>query len=165
MQAKNAPYANIPITLSLSSTVGLKYRTLNCMECGHPFLERNGEQLFHIDAGNTPGAAHTVDGIVTGICGKCTQEYAVTISSDVHASNDVPLYLQPQSFYVAIEPVKKLRNTYCLECGKAFYSISDRIKQVVDNLVPMEMMDVTRLGPMESRCKFQHCQQRWFIRV
>lgn len=165
MEKTAAPYASIPISLSLSSTEGLKYRTLNCMECGQPFMERNNEQMFHVSK-NTPEEARVgIDGYIRGICSKCSQQYSITLSVQVQSSSGIPLYLQPESFYIAVEPVKHLRNTHCLECGKAFYSISDRIKQVVDNLVPLEMVDITRLGPMESRCKFQHCQQRWFIRV
>lgn len=162
---KNAPYASIAIPLSLSSTIGLKYRTLNCMECGQPFLERNGEQLFNI-GNNLPDEAHAgIDGVFKGLCGNCSQQYTVTISLDVHQSSIGPINMQPQSFYLVTEPVKNLRQTYCLECGKSFYSISDRITQVIDNLIPPELMDTTRLGPMEVQCKFHYCKQRWFIRV
>lgn len=163
---KSAPYASTPIPLSLSSTVGLKYRTLNCMECGKEFFERAGDQSFYVGDKTAPEEAHiNSEGLYKAICGNCSQQYTITLSVELPASSSIPLYMQPQSFYIAVEPVKQLRNTYCLECGKAFYSISDRIKQVVDNLIPLEMIDMLKLGPMESRCKFQRCQQRWFIRV
>lgn len=162
-----APYASTPIALSLRSLTGLRYRTLSCMECGNPFLERNSERIFRMGNNDMPEEAHTsADGAIYSTCGKCTQQYTVTISltaTSVHS--EVPLYLQPQSMFITSEPQKKLRDTYCLECGKAFYSISDRIKLLVDNVTPIDLIDASQLGPMEARCKFQHCKQRWYVRV
>lgn len=162
---KNAPYADTPIPLSLASITGLRYRTLNCMECGQPFLERNNDKMFRIGTNNETLVAHVdANGHVNATCGRCTQKYTVTISLNIQPKREgIPLYMQPQTIYVVSEATKKLRDTYCLECGKAFYSISDRIKSVVDNVIPFEMLDTTRLGPMEARCKFQHCKQRWSV--
>lgn len=166
MQNVVAPYADTPIPLSLRSLTGLRYRTLNCIECGSSFIERNSDQLFRYGSG-APEAAHaSADGAIHAICPKCTQQYRLTISVELgNGHSELPLYMQPQSIFITSEPVKRLRDVFCLECGKAFYSISDRIKLFVDNVTPMEMIDVTRLGPMEARCRFQHCKQRFYVRV
>jgi hypothetical protein len=52
-----------------------------------------------------------------------------------------------------------------MECGKAYYSISDRIKLISDNTIPFEMLDPAKFGPMEVWCKFHHCKQRWSVMV
>jgi hypothetical protein len=163
---KNAPYADTPIPLSLRSLTGLRYRTLNCMECGHAFIERSSTQIFRF-SNDSPEVAHVAaDGLIHSTCPGCTQKYTLTVAVDMDSGrSDLPLYLQPQSIFVISEPVKKLRDVFCLECGKAFYSISDRIKLLVDNVTPIEMLDADRLGPMEARCKFQHCKQRFYVRV
>lgn len=162
---KIAPFANIAIPLALSSTSGLKYKTLNCVECGQPILERNNNQMLRIGTSKYPELARLgADGAIDTTCGKCTQQYKVTFSVSIQASrSNVPLYMQPQSIFIAIEPNKKLRDTYCLECGKAFYSISDRIKLLSDNTIPFDMLDPSQLGPMEVWCKFHHCKQRWSV--
>lgn len=167
METSTAPYAHNAIPLSLRSSVGLRYRTLNCIECGHPFLERNRDQIFRIDSSDMPEQAHlSADGLVHGICGRCQQTYTVTLAVTVDVRmNDMPLYMQPQSLFITSEPVKHLRDIFCLECGKAFFSISDRIKLMVDNVTPTEMLDTLQMGPMEARCKFQHCKQRFYMRI
>lgn len=162
-----APYATSPITMSIRSSMGLRYRTWQCIECGHPFLERDGDSFFRVGSTDMPSEAHvSVGGSITGLCGQCSQQYAVTIAFGVTSTRQgVPLYMQPQSIFVASEPAKKLRDLHCYECGKSFFSISDRITMLVDNIVPGELMDLSRMGPMEARCKFNHCQQRWYVRV
>jgi hypothetical protein len=161
-----APYADTPIPLSLQSSTGLRYRTYNCIECGNPFLERNSEQVMRL-SNEMPQVAHAnVDGVVDASCPKCAQKYYLSITIEINrAHSDLPLYLQPQSIFLVSAPVKRLRDLYCLECGKAFYSVSDRIKSFVDNVTPMEFIDPGRLGPMEARCRFQHCKQRFYVRV
>lgn len=162
-----APYSETTISVSLGSVTGLRYRTLNCMECGQPFMERNSDKMFRL--GNkdlTEEAKPDSGGSIATTCGNCLQKYTVTISTAAQiTSTMIPLHMQPQTLFITNEPVKKLRDTFCLECGKAFYSISDRIKLLMDSVTPIELIGVGRLGPMESRCKFQHCKQRWYIRV
>jgi len=164
---KIAQFASIAIPLSLSSTTGLKYKTLCCVECGHPILERSSDRMFRIGATDLPELARVgADGTIPSVCRKCTQKYTITISMNMQSPGvNVPLYMQPQSIFLAVEPVKKLRDTYCMECGKAFYSISDRIKLLSDNTVPFDLLDPTRFGPMEVWCKFHHCKQRWSVMV
>lgn len=164
---KTAPYADIPISISLVSVTGLKYRTLNCLECGQPFLERNSEKVFRIGTNQAPSDAHVdAGGVILGICGRCSQKYSVTVSMAISGTRvDLPLYMQPQSIFIVNEPNKRLRDTHCMECGKTFYSISDRITSLSDNVTPLNMLDPERMGPMEARCKFHHCKQRWYIRV
>ena len=161
---RSAPYADTPIPLFLGSSTGLRYRTLSCMECGSDFFERNADIMLRIGDKELPQQARLDStGRIPCVCGKCSQKYTITISLHVETNRGVPLYMQPQSIYIANAPRKRLRDVYCLECGKAFYSISDRIQQVVDNVTPNTM--ITGLGPMEARCKFQHCKQRWQVRV
>jgi hypothetical protein len=164
---KSAPYADTPIVVSVQSSVGLRYRTWSCMECGQPFLEREGDAFYRIGNTDLPGSAKIdTAGTIAGHCVNCTQRYTVTVSFNVGTKREgIPLYMQPQSMFVTSEPVKKLRDVYCYECGKAFFSISDRIRMLVDNIVPIELLDSSKLGPLEARCKFQHCKQRWYVRV
>lgn len=164
---KSAPYADTPIIVSVQSSVGLRYRSWSCMECGQPFLEREGDSFYRVGAKGHPGEAHVgAGGTIAGVCSKCTQQYTVTVSFNVQSKREgIPLFMQPQSIFISSEPAKKLRDVYCYECGKAFFSISDRIRMLVDNTVPTGMLDNSRLGPLEARCKFQHCKQRWYVRV
>lgn len=162
-----SPYADKPIHLSIRSISGLKYRVLNCWECGRGFLERNNDQLFRINTQALPYEAHVgADGAVEGLCGNCGQKYTVTISTQVsYASGAIPLYMQAQSIFLAVEPAKQSRDIFCYECGKAFFGISDRIAMVVDEVAPSALIDPAKLGSMEARCKFQHCKQRFHVRV
>lgn len=159
-----SPYADVPIVLSLGSITGMRYRTYNCMECGGPLLERSSDKVFRF-SNDMPQEAHVgASGAIDAVCDKCKQKYAVTISEEVQSAySNLPLYMQPQAIFVTVEPQKKLRDVYCMECGHAFYSISDRIKLLVDNVVPFEYLDPMKLGPMEARCKFHHCKQRWNV--
>jgi hypothetical protein len=135
------------------------------MECGQPFMERNNNQIFRIGTNNMNQTAHVdADGFVHGVCGNCEQKYTVTIAFDVSSKREgIPLYMQPQTIYLVSAPEKKMRDTYCLECGKAYFSISDRIKSMVDNATPFNLLDPNKLGPSEARCRFQHCKQRYRI--
>ena len=161
-----SPYASQPIAMSLSSITGLRYRTLHCAECGRPFLERSGMSLYRIGDRTQPDEVKVKNGQVNAMCSACAQLYTVTVSDDVkQQAGSIPLYMQPQAIFVSISPEKKLRNVHCVECGKTFYSISDRVSMLVDNIVPNELLDPARLGPMEAWCKFQYCKQRWSIMV
>lgn len=162
---KTAPFASIAIPLSLGSITGLKYKTLSCVECGHPILERSSDRMFRISSKDMPEEARIgADGTIPAICGRCTQKYSITISLGISTKvNDIPLYMQPQSMFITVSPTKKLRDVHCLECGKAFYSVSDRINLMTDNTVPLEMINPLKLGPMEVWCKFHHCKQRWSV--
>ena len=164
---KNAPYANTAIHMSLMSSVGLKYRTYNCIECGAAFMDREGEHLYPVGVSSQPDEAHAnADGVILAICPKCSQRYSLTIALSVAAPRDgIPLYMQPQSIYLVAEPVKHFRDTFCFECGKAYFSISDRIKLVVDNITPLGVSDASRPGAMEARCNWRGCKARWHIRT
>lgn len=159
-----APYAEIIIPLYLTSVTGFKYRTLNCMECGHEFLERNNDTLYRLNDESMP-AEITLDGSAElAMCGNCQQKYLVQVSLNVVLEDGgIPLYMQPQSVYIAVDIAKKLRYLHCLECGKPFHSISDRISQVVDNRIPFELVDPAKIGPLEALCHSQHCGQTWAI--
>jgi hypothetical protein len=165
MEKTAAPYASIPIPLSLTSVSGLKYRTLNCLECGRPFMERNNEVIYRTGTNTYPTEVKLdAAGQIKTNCGQCSQEYIVAIAitvATVHGA--LPLNEQPMSIFIASAPTKKLRDTYCLECGHAYFSISDRITSLVDDVVPIEM--IKGMGPMEPRCKFHHCKQRYHVRV
>lgn len=159
-----APYAATLIPLFLTSVSGFRYRTLNCMECGAEFLERNNNMLYRLNDESRP-AEVIIDGtLLPATCGRCQQRYAVQVSLNVTLQEGgIPLYLQPESVYIAVNSVKKLRYIFCLECGTAFYSISDRISQVVDNRVPFEFVSPTKIGPIETLCHRQNCGQTWTL--
>ena len=165
--ANIAPYADIPITVSIRSVEGSRYRTLNCFECGGEFLERNGENIFRLNSKDYPEQAHVdAGGQIDALCGRCTQRYTVTISVHVErTTSQLELYMQPQSIFITSAPHKHLRDLYCYECGKAFFSISDRILSVVDDITPIGLLDPGHIGPLEPRCRFQHCKQRYQVRV
>jgi hypothetical protein len=164
---KSAPYADTPIRVSVQSSVGMKYRTWPCAECGKPFLERDGDAFYRVGVTDMPEQAHTgADGLMQTKCGNCQQKYTVSVTLGVTTKRDgIPLYLQPESIFVVLSSTKKLRNVHCFECGDAFYSVSDRIEQIVDNVTPVELWSVDKMGPIEVRCKFSHCRQRWYVRV
>lgn len=164
----NAPYANTPIVISLTAISGLRTRTLNCMECGAPFMERNSDmRLFRLNSQDMPEEATVgVNGYIDGICGNCSQKYAVTVSVNVErALGSLPLYMQPESVFVVSTPDKHFRDIYCFECGKAFFSISDRINSLIDDSTPISLIEPDRLGPIEPRCKFNYCKQRYHVRL
>lgn len=167
MQASTAPYANETIAVSLLSTTGLKYRTFNCYECGQPFMDREGDYLYRVGVRDMPDEAHVnADGVIATICGHCSQMYSLTVAFSLQNPKvGVPLYMQPQSIYLNVEPIKHFRDTFCFECGKAYFSISDRIKLVVDNVLPDGMADNTKPGAMEVRCNWRGCKARWHIRM
>lgn len=162
---KTAPYASQVTLLSLTSAVGMRYRTVHCLECGMPILERNKDSIFRVGTKAYPGEAKP-GGMIDTVCDRCTQNYKISIAISVrHAVGGLPLHLQPQSVFLKVEPEKSFRDTFCLECGKAYFSISDRISMVVDNVTPQQLWNPERMGPMEARCKFQHCKQRFYMRV
>lgn len=159
-----APYAESIIPLYLGSSTGFRYRTLNCMECGAEFIERNNDRMFRLNDDSLPAEVSLDGASVKAKCGNCSQWYAVQVSLDVTLEQGgVPLYLQPQSVYLKIDTTKKLRYLHCLECGKPFHSISDRISQVIDNRVPFEMLDPAKIGPIEALCHSQNCGQTWAL--
>lgn len=157
----NAPYADKPIPLYLNSSTGMKYRMLNCLECGQEFLERQGDVMYRINDESQPSEMHISSDMIAK-CGRCTQQYSVTLSmSVVYTQDGVPLHMQPQSIYLIPMEHKKLRYVHCLECGKTFHSISDRISNVVDNRVPFEYLNPSKLGPIEALCSWNRCGQTW----
>lgn len=162
-----APYASTPIPMHLTSTTGMKYRQFNCMECGREFLERQGDVVYRIGDSLAPSEVHLGrDERINAMCSGCMQRYTVTVSYHVVYERDgIPLYMQPQSVYLVSEPIKKLRFLHCLECGKAFQTISDRIGQVVDNRIPFEYVEPSRLGPIEAMCSSNKCGQSWALMV
>lgn len=161
-----APYATTAIPLFLSSQTGMRYRSLNCMECGQQFLERSGDSLFRTNDTSQPNEVAITSESVIAVCGNCTQSYGVNISLIItFVQGGIPLYLHPESIYIASEQSKKLRYLHCMECGKPFHSISDRISQVVDNRLPFEYVDPSRLGPIECLCSSSRCGQTWALIV
>lgn len=162
----SAPYADIPIPLYLSSTTGMRYRSLNCLECGAEFLERNNDTMYRMNDDTLPNEVAITGESAKVMCGNCQQWYGVQISISVTLLVDsIPLYLQPESIYLANETSKKLRYVHCLECGKPFHSISDRVSQLIDNRTPFEYLRVDRLGPLEALCHNNNCGQTWSLMV
>lgn len=134
------------------------------MECGAEFIERNNDQMFRLNDESAPAEIALSGIVIEAICGNCQQKYHIQVSLGVALQDGgVPLYLQPQSVYIVCDIAKKLRYLHCLECGKPFHSISDRIRQVVDNRVPFEQLDPNRIGPLEALCHAQSCGQTWAL--
>lgn len=160
----HAPYSDSIIPLFLASVTGMRYRTLNCMECGAEFLERNNDTMYRLNDDTLPTEI-AVDGQSAKVrCGNCSQWYGVQVSISVtYEQASIPLYMQPQSIYIVTDSAKRLRYLHCLECGKPFHSISDRINMVSDNRVPFEMVDPSKIGPTETMCHAQNCGQTWAL--
>lgn len=159
-----APYAEVAIPLFLSSVTGMRHRSLNCVECGAEFLERNNDTIFRMNDPDLPEEVAISGASVKARCGNCEQWYGIQVSVNVtYAQGGIPLYLQPESIYISIEPVKRLRYLHCMECGKPFHSLSDRVSQVVDNRVPFEYLNPSRLGPLEALCHYNNCGQTWSL--
>jgi hypothetical protein len=134
------------------------------MECGAEFMERNNENMYRLNDPDMPAEVHLDGSSVKARCGHCQQWYAIQVALEVGLQQGgVPLYLQPQSIYLVVDTTKKLRYVHCLECGKAFHSISDRISMMVDNRIPFELVDPARIGPLEALCHAQNCGQTWAI--
>ncbi len=162
---KIAIHADKIIPLSFNSITSLKYKTIYCIECGAPIIERNNSQMFRIGSTDRPCEVHvSADGTIPSVCHQCAQKYSIVITvAQVSNVGGIPLYMQPQSIFMSIEPVKQLRDIYCMECGKAFYSVSDRVKSISDNTIPFNMLDPEKMGPMEVWCHHHNCKQRWSV--
>ena len=159
-----APYALSAIPLFLTSTTGMRYRTLNCMECGAEFLERNNDTMYRLNDDTMPSEIRLNGSSIKARCGRCSQWYGVLVSIEVtYEAGGIPLYMQPQSVYIRPDANKKLRYLHCLECGKPFHSISDRISHVTDNRVPFEHLDPNKIGVLEALCHAQNCGQAWAL--
>jgi hypothetical protein len=164
--AASAPYAASAIPIFLMSTTGLKYRTLNCIECGRAFMERQADTLYRIGDDSRPEEINLAGDMVSATCGNCRQEYSLHVEISVTFDRDgIPLYLQPQSLYITNAPEKTMRYLHCLECGKSFHTISDRISMISDNRVPFEYLPVTAIGPMEAICRSSNCSQLWSLMI
>lgn len=161
-----APYADTPIPLYLGSVTGMRYRTLSCIECGREFLERNNDTMYRVGDESQPREVSISAEPVSATCSNCRQRYTVQISLSISFERDgIPLYMQPESMYLTAEEHKKLRYVHCLECGHVFQSISDRISQVVDNRVPFQYLNPSKLGPIERTCTANTCGQAWAVMV
>lgn len=134
------------------------------MECGAEFIERNNDMMFRLNDSDSP-AEILIDGtLLPAKCGRCQQSYIIQSSLNVVLEvGGIPMHLQPQSVYIVSDIDKHLRYLHCLECGKPFHSISDRIRQVVDNRVPFEQLDPAKIGPLEALCHAQSCGQTWAL--
>lgn len=159
-----APYASTPIPLFLDSITGTRYRSLNCVECGREFLERNNETMHRSNDMSQPDEIAINGETLLATCGDCSQQYSVNISLSVtFEQGGIPLYLQPESIYMEIEANKCLRYLHCMECGKVFQSISDRVSKIVDNRIPFEYLDPSRFGPIQRTCISSNCGQEWAL--
>lgn len=160
----SAPYATTPIPLYLSSVTGMRYRSINCVECGAEFLERNNDTMYRLNDSELPAEVQVSAASVKAKCGNCQQWYGIQVSLDVTLEQGgIPLYLQPESIYLTVEATKRLRYLHCMECGKPFHSISDRVSQVIDNRVPFEYLAPGRFGPLEALCHYNNCGQTWAL--
>lgn len=160
-----APYAETSIPVHLQSLHGMRYRLLSCVECAAEFLERQGDSYYRIGNPDLPEEAHIdASGGIEARCGNCKQRYTVFFALSISAYRADPLAFQkPQTIFLSPSETKKPRDTYCLECHHAYLSLCDRISMISDDTVPLE--HISAIGPLEVRCKFNKCKQRWQIRV
>lgn len=161
-----APYNETPIPLFLGSLTGTRYRLLHCLECGDEIIERNNDSMYRLNDNELPAQIAISAESIKVKCGKCEQWYGIQISLNVRVEADsIPLYMQPQSMYIVPEPIKRLRYLHCIECGYTFQELSDRVSHVVDNRIPFEFVNPSRLGPIESLCSYSRCGQSWALMV
>lgn len=165
--AKTAVHADKTIFLSFNSLTGHKYSTVYCVECGQPMYERSSDKIYRIGAVGYPETAkHDASGSILTKCHNCQQKYSMIINTLLSPTAVLqPFYMQPESLFMVIEPVKHLRDIHCVECGKLFYGISDRVNLISDNTIPVKLVSKDRYGSFESWCKFGRCRQRWSIFV
>jgi hypothetical protein len=159
-----APYADDAIHVSITSTTSSVYRSLHCIECGRKFLERDNNTFWRMGLGlQQPRQAHVdVSGNINAICPNCCQKYLVSVSVIVVLERPgIPLNTINQSIYFTPVLEKERRYTRCLECGKAFHVMHDRVSRIIDNTMPVELMDMTKLAPLEAICSFNRCRQQW----
>jgi ferredoxin-like protein FixX len=161
-----SPYAAEAIQIFLTSETGMRYRQLSCIECGVDFIERAGDTLYRLGDSDNPEAVALSDLPVDTHCSNCKQQYELHVALSVGLNEGgIPLYMQPQTIYIDVAQSKKLRYVHCLECGKSFHTISDRVSVISDNRVPVEYLDPTKAGPMEAICRFNNCSQLWAFMV
>lgn len=163
---RSAPYASTPIPVYLMAVNGPRYRTLSCVECSGEFLSRESDSFFRIGVRDLPSKAQMNEhGAIETHCGRCRQKYEVFFNLNMQVSRgNLLAYQLSQTLFLAPERIKRSRDTYCLECHHAYFSVSDRVQMISDDSVPIK--NITEgLGPLEVRCKFQKCKQRWSIRV
>lgn len=156
-----APYAAKPIPVYLTSTNAPRYRVLSCVECAEPFIERQGDDFYRIGNKDLPEVARVDSvGSIETVCGHCQQAYVVYFGLEKQAYKPDPLaYQRPQTVFLAVEENKNMRDTYCLECHHAYLSVSDRISMISDGVLTISHL--VGLGPVQVRCKFKGCKQRW----
>ncbi len=160
-----APYADKPIELSLLSITARRHRTFYCVECHHPFLQRDNEVVYRINTDDEPVTARIWGNVVQAKCARCTQKYTVTITLIPGTRIVDNMQRELQSMYITAEETKAPRYLRCLECGHTFCSVADRISRIVDNVVPLEYMSVSKVAFIESRCDVNRCRQRWALMV
>lgn len=112
-----------------------------------------------------PRQAHVDEsGGIRANCPDCAQKYIVTVSLTIERSVTILASINESIYFVAV-PNKERRYTRCMECGKAFHIMNDRISQVVDNAMPLEFIDKSKLAPLEAMCGFSRCRQQWSFMV
>lgn len=162
-----APYADTPIRLSMLSISTERYKTYYCFECRHPFLQRDNDTLYRINSNDEPARAYADEAGILISCGKCKQKYVgtVVVAPPRQITHNYPQIPTVQSIYLSPSDNKKQRYMGCMECGKVFCSITDRIALIVDNVAPVEALSHERIGLLEVMCKQPKCGQLWALIV
>lgn len=142
----------------------MRYRSIYCIECGTPVLERNSGIVYRFSQ-DQPTEVSILPGLaIEATCPRCVQKYELRVSVSVSYDPDSPaLYMQPQTIQLATEQTKYLRDYHCMECGKSMNLISDRIAFVSDNRVPFEHVDPNKPGPVGTYCPAGSCHQYWTL--
>ncbi len=162
----NAPYADKPINISIMSVTTTSYRLFHCLECGRKFMERYEGAFWRVGDNTSPRQIRLDGGYILSKCPECLQKYIITISTYPKTIRPTTfINEQSQSIYFKPELDKHERYTRCMECGKAYQTISDRIDSVVDSALPDEYRDNSKMAPFQAICKFNRCRQHWVLVV
>lgn len=164
-----APYADKPIAISVMSISTRRYKTYYCVECNHPFMQRDNDVVYRINNNDEPMTMHLANnGVGLTKCAKCTQKYTITISLTVLPNILVTsgrMQKELQSIYLVPTEAKVSRYVRCMDCGYSFCSLTDRISTIVDSAMPLEYAVGSKVAHVETRCDQNNCRQRWAIIV
>lgn len=161
-----APYADTAIELSMLSTSSERYKTYYCVECNHPFLQRDNSKIYRLNNNDEPSTAYFDNGTVLTKCAVCSQKYVASlVMRVVPVRVDEPISHIPQSIYLKPSEHKVSRYIRCLDCGYSFCTLADRIERIVDNSLPLEYVTISKVAPVEARCRANRCRQRWVLVV
>lgn len=70
-----------------------------------------------------------------------------------------PYNQQPITVLIKAVKQKVFRQLHCLECGRPFLDITDKILSVSDSVTPIEQLNPDEVGIIEAHCSRHDCKQ------